>query len=185
LLLHLLTNITNLPVTKSVIKVSGMGKAIGSIEKHSLVAGTPNESAIKERVEQIKDAWKASVKVRKTIDPANDPAGEPKSGVKRELESPAPSPSSAKRIKSVVDTKKPSSFSSLLKKVSSSASSSASAKATEAAAAAAAAEEALAASDATEKEANESENKGEFTFGTRNVAGTLDLRFLNRFLYRL
>ena len=36
LLLHLLTNITKLPVTKSVVKDSGMGKVIGSIEKHKI-----------------------------------------------------------------------------------------------------------------------------------------------------
>lgn len=62
LLLHLLTNITNLPVTKSVVKNSGMGKAIGQIDKHRICAGTLNEGAIKERVKAIKDAWNKSVK---------------------------------------------------------------------------------------------------------------------------
>ena len=61
-MLHLLTNITKLPVTKSVVKNSGMGKAIGSIEKHKICASTPNESAIKERVKGIKEAWNKSVK---------------------------------------------------------------------------------------------------------------------------
>lgn len=64
-MLHLLTNIKDLPVTKSLVKQSGMGKAIGSIEKHSICAGTPNETAIMDRVQQIKSAWNASVKARK------------------------------------------------------------------------------------------------------------------------
>ena len=62
LLLHLLSNIIELPVTKSVVKESGMGKAIGSIEKHKICAGSPNEAAVKERVKKIKAAWNKSVK---------------------------------------------------------------------------------------------------------------------------
>lgn len=65
LLLHMLTNLAHLPVTKSVVLSSGMGKAVGSIEKHKIGEGTPNEEAIKERVQQIKDAWNASVKAMK------------------------------------------------------------------------------------------------------------------------
>jgi hypothetical protein len=65
LLLHLLTNITYLPVTKSVVKDSGMGKAIGSIDKHKTYAGSANEAGIKERVKSIKDAWNKSVKALK------------------------------------------------------------------------------------------------------------------------
>jgi hypothetical protein len=65
LLLHLLSNIIDLPVTKLLVKNSGMGKAIGSIEKHPICAGTPNESAIMDRVQKIKTAWNASVKARK------------------------------------------------------------------------------------------------------------------------
>ena len=65
MLLHLLSNVASLPVTKSVVKDSGMGKAVGSIEKHSKCNGTPNESAIKERVQRVKDEWQASVKARK------------------------------------------------------------------------------------------------------------------------
>lgn len=65
LLLHLLTNIKDLPVTKTLVKQSGMGKAIGSIEKHSICANTPNQGAITDRVQQIKSAWNASVKARK------------------------------------------------------------------------------------------------------------------------
>jgi len=117
LLLHLLSNIVDLPVTKSIVKDSGMGKAVGSIEKHRLVVGTPNESAIKERVQAVKDAWQASVKARKS---KASSSGESKVGTKRPSDS-APvsaSPSSAKRSKSGDDAKKPSSFSSLLKTLS-------------------------------------------------------------------
>jgi TFIIS helical bundle-like domain len=64
-LLHMLSNITDLPVTKSIVKDSGMGKAVGAIEKKSICAGTPNESAIKSRVQAIKSAWNKSVKARK------------------------------------------------------------------------------------------------------------------------
>ena len=42
-----------------------MGKAIGSIEKNKICAGTPNEIAVKERVKGIKDAWNKSVKALK------------------------------------------------------------------------------------------------------------------------
>ena len=62
LLLHLLSNIVSLPVTKSNVKDSGMGKAIGSIEKHKMCVGTPNEASIKERVSLVKGAWQKSVK---------------------------------------------------------------------------------------------------------------------------
>lgn len=114
LLLHLLSSIVHLPVTKSIVKDSGMGKAIGkSIDKHRLCAGTPNEAAIKERVQQIKDAWSASVKVHKS----KTSTSEPKAGMKRTADT--ISPSSAKRIKIPDESsKKASSFSSLLAKVS-------------------------------------------------------------------
>jgi hypothetical protein len=65
LLLHALTNITQLPVTKSIVKDSGMGKAIGSVEKHKICAGTPNEEGIKQRIREIKEAWNKSVKALK------------------------------------------------------------------------------------------------------------------------
>eukprot|EP00934_Nitzschia_sp_Nitz4_P008153 Nitzschia sp. Nitz4//scaffold407_size10208//8033//9521//NITZ4_009082-RA/size10208-augustus-gene-0.3-mRNA-1//1//CDS//3329551138//8143//frame0 len=65
LLLHLLSNISRLPVSRSDIKDTGMGKTIGSVEKHSICAGTPNEAAIKARVKEVMDAWKKSVKVNK------------------------------------------------------------------------------------------------------------------------
>lgn len=105
LLLHMLTNITNLPVTKSVVKDSGMGKAIGSLDKHKICAGTPNEGPIKDRTKLLKEAWNKSVKARKETKPA------PSAGTKREVVAPT-SPPAPKKVK----TEK-SSFSSLLKKV--------------------------------------------------------------------
>jgi hypothetical protein len=113
-LLHLLSCIVNLPVTKSTVKNSGMGKAIGIIEKHKICKGTPNEAAIGGRVQEIKEAWNASVKALKATETTSDPSN---TSNKRPAEDAVLSPSSAKRIKSVNDTKKPSSFSSLLKKV--------------------------------------------------------------------
>lgn len=65
LLLHLLCSIVDLPVTKSQVVSSDMGKAIRDLEKHKICAGTPNESAIKTRVQKVKSAWNASVKVNK------------------------------------------------------------------------------------------------------------------------
>lgn len=113
LLLHLLSNVADLPVTKSVVKDSGMGKLIGSIEKHSICKGTPNETAIKERVERVKSSWNASVKARKAQDAtSSQPA-------KRPAEIAAASPAPAKKPKTSDEPKKTSSsFSSLLKKVS-------------------------------------------------------------------
>jgi hypothetical protein len=111
LLLHLLSSIVNLPVTKATVKESGMGKAIGSVEKHSQIKGTLNEPAVKERVQQIKDAWNASVKERKLLD---DPEK------KRSADAiPEDSPASPKRVKVEVSPRKSTSFSTLLKKVSS------------------------------------------------------------------
>jgi hypothetical protein len=110
MLLHLLSNVINLPVTKSVVKDSGMGNAIGTLGKHVICKGTPNEVIIKERVQQIKDAWHASVKARKTPEAQNE-------STKREAPEP-PSPSPAKRVKSDAEPKKSTSFTSLLKKVS-------------------------------------------------------------------
>ena len=118
LLLHLLSSIVDLPVTKATVKSSGMGRAIGTIEKHSICKGTQNEAAIKTRVQQVKDAWNASVKALKSAEKASEPS---KSGEKRASEqSPPTSPSPLKRAK--VSTDKPkktsSSFSSLLTKIS-------------------------------------------------------------------
>ena len=61
----MLSSIKDLPVTKSMVLSSGMGKAIRDIEKHKICAGSANESAIKSRVKEVKDAWNASVKVNK------------------------------------------------------------------------------------------------------------------------
>jgi hypothetical protein len=92
-----------------------MGRAIGSVEKHSQIKGTLNEPAVKERVQQIKDAWNASVKERKVLD---DPEK------KRPADTvPEDSPASPKRVKVEVSPKKSTSFSTLLKKVSSNGSS--------------------------------------------------------------
>lgn len=76
-------------MTKSTVKTSGMGKIIGTIEKHKICKGTPNEAAITSRVQEIKDAWNKSVKAHKA---ANGSA-------KRASEDASLSPSSAKRIK--------------------------------------------------------------------------------------
>jgi TFIIS helical bundle-like domain len=67
LLLLLLSSITELPVTKSIVLDSGMGKAVRDIEKHKICAGTPNEASIKRRMQEVKDAWNASVKVNKVV----------------------------------------------------------------------------------------------------------------------
>ena len=113
MLLHLLSNIAHLPVTKTVVKGSGMGKAIGSIEKHSKCKGTPNETAISERVQQVKDAWQASVKAKKPNDAVtiNESASSPKRPVEVSASSPV-----TKRVKTEPEVKT-TAFSSLLKKV--------------------------------------------------------------------
>lgn len=101
LLLHLLSSIKDLPVTKSMVLSSGMGKAIRDIEKHKICAGSANESAIKGRVKAVKDAWNASVKVNKDPDRK-----------KRAIQAASTDASPAKK------KKVESSFSSLMKKVS-------------------------------------------------------------------
>lgn len=114
LLLHLLKNIADLPVWTAVVKDSGLGKAIGSIEKHRICRDTPNEGPIREKVAIVKDHWKASVKARKIADPSS----RDKVGAKREpvVSTEAASPS-AKRTK-VSESPKSSYFSSLVKKAS-------------------------------------------------------------------
>jgi hypothetical protein len=110
MLLHLLSNVINLPVTTSAVKDSGLGIAVGDIGKHVICKGTPNEATIKERVQLVKDAWRASVKARKLLEA-------PKQAVKRVApESPSPSP--GKRIKTDIESKKPTSLTSYIKKVS-------------------------------------------------------------------
>lgn len=109
-LLHLLSSIVELPVTKSVVKESGMGKTIGAVEKHRICKGSPNESVIKERVQKIKDVWNASVKSRKTDDGSMNAHKRP---LDKEIEQ-----QTTKRVKASEDSKRGTSFSSLLKKVS-------------------------------------------------------------------
>lgn len=65
MLLHLLLNITSLPVTKTAIKDSGLGSTIGAIGKHEICKDTHNEHAIKEKINQLKDSWNSYVKARK------------------------------------------------------------------------------------------------------------------------
>jgi hypothetical protein len=130
LLLHLLTHIAKLPVTKSVVKSSGMGKIIGSLEKQPICKGSSNVVAINERIQLVKDNWNASVKARKSQDvPEIKPQAiedslntDSKPLTKRPAEPESPSESSlAKRAKIADDSNKvATSFSSLLKKVASS-----------------------------------------------------------------
>ena len=66
LLLHLLTNIIPLPVTKDLVTVSKLGKTVSSVEKHKFCIGA-NQSAIKNRIQQVKEQWSASVKALKNV----------------------------------------------------------------------------------------------------------------------
>ena len=107
MLMHLLLNITNLPVTKAAIKGSGMGTAIGKIGKHAICKGTPNEHAIEEKLNQLKESWQSSVKANKVVEASKQPAigdesttsSPPSEAVKRESPGAATSPSPAKRLK--------------------------------------------------------------------------------------
>lgn len=81
-----------------------MGKAIGSLDKHKIYAGTLNEGPIKQRTKLLKDAWNKSVKERKEVKPAS-------AGTKREVVAATSQP-----VKKKAKTEM-SSFSSLLKKV--------------------------------------------------------------------
>ena len=67
LLLHLLSNIIPIPVTKEMVTSSRLGKTVSSVEKHSLCVGSANESAIKSRIQQVKERWSASVKAMKNV----------------------------------------------------------------------------------------------------------------------
>jgi hypothetical protein len=116
LLLHLLSNITYLPVTKSVVKESGMGKAIGSMEKLKMYIGTLNEEPIKERVSKIKEAWNKSVKSRKEKTNENE-ATVSKATHKRGLDDLSQISAPIGKKSKFEDTKKLSSLSSLMKKM--------------------------------------------------------------------
>lgn len=142
MLMHLLLNITNLPVTKAAIKGSGMGTAIGKIGKHAICKGTPNEHAIEEKLTQLKESWQSFVKAKKVIEASKQPvmveesttSSPPSEAVKRESPG-AASPSPAKRLKTDdslkvnvnqkvdVQPKKATLFNSLIKTVKSGASS--------------------------------------------------------------
>lgn len=62
LMLHLLSSITMLPVSKEMVTSSKLGKNISAIEKHQICIGGLNEKTIKERVSKVKEEWSASVK---------------------------------------------------------------------------------------------------------------------------
>ncbi len=62
LLLHLLSSIAMLPVTKLMVTSSKLGKKVASVEKHKICVGGMNEQAIKERVSKVKEQWSASAK---------------------------------------------------------------------------------------------------------------------------
>ena len=62
LLLHLLSCICMLPVSKEMVTSSKLGKQVAAVEKHKICVGSMNESAIKERVSKVKKQWSASVK---------------------------------------------------------------------------------------------------------------------------
>lgn len=107
--------IVSLPVTKNAVKESGMGKVIGTIEKHPICKGTPNEAAIAKRVQDIKESWNASVKARKAVESTSDLPNTSSKRVHEENDSQI----SSKKVKVSSSTaKKSSAFSSLVKKVS-------------------------------------------------------------------
>lgn len=114
LLLHLLSNIAQLPVTKSVVKDSGMGKAIGSVEKNMICVGTPNEVPIKERIATIKGGWNKSVKARKS---SSKDSTDNKASLKRNPEDSARISAPIAKKPKMEESKKSSSLSSLMKKM--------------------------------------------------------------------
>lgn len=122
LLLHLLTNISNLPVTKEMVTSSKLGKAVAAVEKHKICVGGGNEKVIKERVAKVKENWSASVKRMKNQ--TEEKGGGVKAGTppsaKRGLDAVnAANSASVKKAKTEEHAiKKGSSLSSLIKKVS-------------------------------------------------------------------
>ena len=111
-LLHLLKNIAELPVTAAMVKNTGLGKLVGSIEKHRIFSG-PNESNIRDRVDLVKTNWKASVKARKAA------SEKPPVAPKREAPTSNATSSPVTKRAKVADSSPKSSLSSLLQKVSS------------------------------------------------------------------
>ena len=67
LLLHLLTNIIPLPVTKELVTVSKLGKTVSSVEKHKFCIEGANQAAIRSRIQQVKEQWSASVKSLRNV----------------------------------------------------------------------------------------------------------------------
>ena len=114
LLLHLLSMITPLPVTKDMVTSSRLGKAVSAIEKDKICVGTKNEAAIKNRISEVKSRWSASVKAQKS----KSTSGANNAPVKRQTVEETSSPPPAKKAK--VEAPRASSLSSLLKKVESS-----------------------------------------------------------------
>ncbi len=117
LLLHLLSMITPLPVTKDMVTSSRLGKAVSAIEKDKICVGTKNEAAIKNRISEVKSRWSASVKAQKN----KSTNGTNNAPVKRQTnESTSSAPPPAKKAKVEPPAPRASSLSSLLKKVESS-----------------------------------------------------------------
>eukprot|EP00984_Skeletonema_dohrnii_P024254 scaffold13372_cov114-Skeletonema_dohrnii-CCMP3373.AAC.1 len=111
LLLHLLSMITPLPVTKDMVTSSRLGKAVSAIEKDKICAGTKNEGAIKNRISEVKSRWSASVKAQKS----KSTKGTSNVPVKRQTVEERSAPPPAKKVK--VEAPRASSLSNLLKKV--------------------------------------------------------------------
>jgi len=110
LLLHLLSSISMLPVTKEMVTTSKLGKAVAAVEKHTICTGSKNEGAIKMRISKVKEQWSASVKVMK----------QSASSSKRQLDYSTPNSLSASKRAKTEDQvgKKDTSISNLLKRVS-------------------------------------------------------------------
>ena len=51
-----------LPVTKTMVTTSNLGKRVAAVEKHKICVSGMNQKAIKERVSKVKEEWSASVK---------------------------------------------------------------------------------------------------------------------------
>jgi len=64
-LLHLVSSVTFLPVTKDMVASSKMGKTVVQAEKSKRFADSPNLEILKQRVERLKDEWTKSVKFNK------------------------------------------------------------------------------------------------------------------------
>jgi len=103
-LLHLLDNISKLPVTKDMVTSTKLGKQISSIEKHKICAGSLNENSIMERVSKVKEEWSASVKkMKKSLSYGSDDSSV--SSLKRAFE-PDEDDAGTKRVKTEVQDKK-------------------------------------------------------------------------------